>query len=228
MAGEIRKKIEDAGILANRTADSIITKIYELVSSYKQAHHIKNQSGETMENVYAACKYFDVLDPILGSRPSIQPRLTNKTARAEKESDADNNLHSPNQKTAATVEVEKKATTATVEKKKMRKSIVTSVAKAKKSGKQDEYDVLKMHLENQSNVLKLQEKKFKLKLKNDEKKLEKAERDRIFDILKQRKKLKKMGVSQRYIDKYFSVSPQQNGENGDSDSDSSLSDALSK
>ena len=116
VAGEIRKKIEDAGIVANRTADSIITKIYELVSSYKQAHHIKNQSGETMENVYAACKYFDVLDPILGSRPSIQPRLTNKTARAEKELDADNNLHSPNQKTAATVEVEKKATTATVEK----------------------------------------------------------------------------------------------------------------
>ncbi len=116
MAGEIRKKIEDAGILANRTADSIITKIYELVSSYKQAHHIKNQSGETMENVYAACKYFDVLDPILGSQPSIQPRLTNKTARAEKESDADNNLHSPNRKTAATVEADKIATTATVEK----------------------------------------------------------------------------------------------------------------
>ena len=110
----------------------------------------------------------------------------------------------------------------------MRKSIVTSVAKAKKSGKQDEYDVLKMHLENQSNVLKLQEKKFKLKLKNDEKKLEKAERDRIFDILKQRKKLEKMGVSQRYIDKYFSVSPQLNGENGDSDSESSLPDAVSK
>jgi hypothetical protein len=116
VAGEIRKKIQDAGIIANRSADSIITKIYELVSSYKQAHHIKNQSGETMENVYAACKYFDVLDPILGSRPSIQPRLTNKTTRAEKESDADNNLHSPNQKTAATVEADKIATTAMVEK----------------------------------------------------------------------------------------------------------------
>jgi hypothetical protein len=83
-----------------------------------------------------------------------------------------------------------------ITKKKLRKSIVTSVAKAKKSGKQDEYDVLKMHLENQSNVLKLHEKKFKLKKKNDEKKLEKAERDCIFDILKQRKKLEKMGVSQ--------------------------------
>ena len=39
------------------------------------------------------------------------------------------------------------------------------MAKAKKSGKQDEYDELKMHLENQSNVFKSQEKKFKLKLK---------------------------------------------------------------
>jgi hypothetical protein len=86
------------------------------VSSYKQAHHIKNQSGETMANVYATCKYFNVLDPILGSRPFIQPPLTNKTTRAEKESDADNNLHSPNRKTAATVEADKIATTATVEK----------------------------------------------------------------------------------------------------------------
>jgi hypothetical protein len=37
-----------------------------------------------------------------------------------------------------------------------------------------------------------------------------------------------MGVSQRYIDKYFSVSPQLNGENGGSNSDSSLPDAVSK
>jgi hypothetical protein len=34
--------------------------------------------------VYAACKYFDVLDPILGSRPSVQPRVTNKIIAAGK------------------------------------------------------------------------------------------------------------------------------------------------
>jgi len=52
MAGDIREKIQDAGIIVNHSADSIVTKIYELVSSYKQAYYIKNQSGETIENIY--------------------------------------------------------------------------------------------------------------------------------------------------------------------------------
>ncbi|MFN9982036.1 MAG: hypothetical protein ACK53Y_19075, partial [bacterium] len=35
VAGEIRNKIQSAGIVANRTPESIIMKIYELVNSYK-------------------------------------------------------------------------------------------------------------------------------------------------------------------------------------------------
>ncbi len=31
-----------------------------------------------MEVVYAACKYIDILDPILGLRPSVKPLLINK------------------------------------------------------------------------------------------------------------------------------------------------------
>jgi len=94
VAGEIRNKIQSAGIVANRTPESIITKIYELVNSYKQAHHIKSQTGESMENVYAACKYFDALDPILGSRPSVQPRVTNKTIEAGKSLEDDSTVES--------------------------------------------------------------------------------------------------------------------------------------
>jgi hypothetical protein len=56
VAGEIRTKIQSAGIIAHHTPESIITKIYELVNSYKQAHHIKSQTSESMENVYAACQ----------------------------------------------------------------------------------------------------------------------------------------------------------------------------
>jgi hypothetical protein len=80
--GWIRTKIPSAGIVTNRTPELNITKIYELVNSYKQAHHIKSQTSESMENVYAACKYFDVLDPILGSRPSVQPCVMNKIIAA--------------------------------------------------------------------------------------------------------------------------------------------------
>ena len=78
VAVEIQNKIQKAGIVVNRSTDSIIHKIKELVTSYKEAHRVKNQTGQSTEAIYAACKYFDVLDPILGSRPSVKPLLTNK------------------------------------------------------------------------------------------------------------------------------------------------------
>jgi len=78
VAVEIQNKIQKAGIVVNRSTDSIIHKVKELVTSYKEAHRIRNQTGQSMDNVYAACKHFDILDPILGSRPSVKPLLTNK------------------------------------------------------------------------------------------------------------------------------------------------------
>jgi hypothetical protein len=77
---EIQTKIQAAGIIAKCSPESVVMKTYELVNSYKQAHHIKSQTGESMENVYAACKYFVVLDPILRSRPSAQPCVINTLA----------------------------------------------------------------------------------------------------------------------------------------------------
>ncbi len=64
--------------MANHSTDLIIHKIKELVSSYKEAHQIKRQTGQSTEAVYAACRYFDLLNPILGSRPSIKPLPMNK------------------------------------------------------------------------------------------------------------------------------------------------------
>jgi hypothetical protein len=75
---EIQDKITEARIVSFCSIDSIISKIKEIVSSYKRAHQIKNQTGQSMDNVYAACKHWDILDPILGCHPSVQPLFTNK------------------------------------------------------------------------------------------------------------------------------------------------------
>lgn len=85
IAVEIQNRILESGIVVNRTTDSIIHKIKELVSSYKDAHQVKHRTGQGVvdkdkldDEVYGICKYYDLLDPILGDRPAIKPRLTNK------------------------------------------------------------------------------------------------------------------------------------------------------
>ena len=90
----------------------------------------------------------------------------------------------------------------------------------------DQHDILTKHLDNQAASLKLQEKKLHLEMKRETKKAEKEQRDRIFDILKQRSELEKMGVSVAYIDKYFRLSPQGVAKNSatSSDDSSSISD----
>lgn len=75
---EIQEKIVEARIVSFQSIDSIVSKIKEIMSSYKRAHQIKNQTGQSMDNVYAGCKNWDILDPILGCRPSVQPLFTNK------------------------------------------------------------------------------------------------------------------------------------------------------
>ncbi len=42
VAVEIQNKIQSAGIVVNHSTDSIIHKIKELVSTYKEAHQVKN------------------------------------------------------------------------------------------------------------------------------------------------------------------------------------------
>lgn len=85
IAVEIQNHIRESGIVVNCTTDSIIHKIKELISSYKDAHKVKHMTGQGIvdkdeidDEVYGICKYYDLLDPILGDRPAIKPRLTNK------------------------------------------------------------------------------------------------------------------------------------------------------
>ncbi len=54
---EIQDKIMEARIVSFHSIDSIVSKIKEIVSSYKIAHQIKNQTGQAMDNVYATCKH---------------------------------------------------------------------------------------------------------------------------------------------------------------------------
>jgi hypothetical protein len=65
IAVEIQNKICEARIVVNRTTDSIIHKIKELVSSYKDAHHLKHCTGQGIvdkdqldNEVYGICKYY--------------------------------------------------------------------------------------------------------------------------------------------------------------------------
>jgi hypothetical protein len=70
--------MQEARIISVCFIESIVAKIKEIVSSYKKAHQIKNQTGQTIDNVYVACKHWDILDPILGCCPLVQPLFTNK------------------------------------------------------------------------------------------------------------------------------------------------------
>ncbi len=63
IAVEIQNKMREAGIVVNRTSDSIIHKIKELVSSYKDAHQLKHRTGQGIvdkdqldDKVYGICK----------------------------------------------------------------------------------------------------------------------------------------------------------------------------
>ncbi len=73
-----RIKYNLQAFVVNCSTNSTIQKIKELASSCKEAHKVKNQTGKSTEQVYAACKYFDILEPLLGSCPSIKPLLMNK------------------------------------------------------------------------------------------------------------------------------------------------------
>jgi len=63
-------------------------------------------------------------------------------------------------------------------------------------------------------------------MKQETKKAKKEQWDQIFDILKQRSELQKMGVSVAYIDKYFCLSPNGAAKNSGTSSDDSSSRSI--
>jgi hypothetical protein len=70
--------MQEARTVSIRSIEIIVVKIKGIRSSYKRADQIKSQTGQLMDNVYTACKHWDILDPILGCCPSVQPLFTNK------------------------------------------------------------------------------------------------------------------------------------------------------
>jgi hypothetical protein len=240
VAGEILVKIREAGIKVNRNNDSIIKKITELVKSYKDAHHIKNQTGQSMENVHAACKYFDVLDPILGCRPSIQPIMTNKTIAVGNTNDEDSDdSYAESVATVPVLQHENRVATKTKNDKtisghkvsfpfnlcilsdqscnnthlflifpqnKKKKSLISKET-SNRNAKQEEREIFQKYLSNQSAAIKLKSRKLKREMKAEKKAASEKQREIIFDVMKKRLELEKMGASKEYLDKYFRITP---------------------
>ena len=63
-----------------------------------------------------------------------------------------------------------------------------------------ERDILMSHLSNQSKALKLKQQLW-------EQEKEQKERERVYDTIKKRLELEKLGVSQERLDKYFRLTP---------------------
>jgi hypothetical protein len=98
---------------------------------------------------------------------------------------------------------------------------VPSADGSKATAKQAEREILLSHLANQNKALKL-----KQQILEQEK--EQKDRDRIYDTLKKRMELEKMGVSKERLDKYFRLTPLTKLDNdADSDSDCSISSSSS-
>jgi hypothetical protein len=77
--------MEEAGVVAKCDC-CICSKIQQIVKSYQNTHQHKNQTGhgtcdqQKMDiEVYGKCRHYDLLDPILGGWPSMNPLLTNKS-----------------------------------------------------------------------------------------------------------------------------------------------------
>jgi hypothetical protein len=84
--------------------------------------------------------------------------------------------------------------------KRKKKTLVPSAGATKASAKQMERDILLSHLSNQSKALKLKQQLW-------EQEKEQKERERVYDTIKKRMELEKLGVSQERLDKYFRLTP---------------------
>lgn len=106
-------------------------------------------------------------------------------------------------------------------KKKRKKTLVPSTNASKQNAKQMEREILLSHLNNQSKALELKQRMWQSEM-------EQKERERIFDTLKKRSELEKLGISQDRLDKYFRLTPIGKIEhNADNDDSSSCSDSTS-
>jgi hypothetical protein len=81
----------------------------------------------------------------------------------------------------------------------MKKSIVPANA-TKINPKQMERDIMFRYLKNQTTALDLKQQMWKVEI-------DQRERDRVYDTIKKRMELEKLGVSPTKLDKYFRLTP---------------------
>jgi hypothetical protein len=94
--------------------------------------------------------------------------------------------------------------------------LVPSTGASKATAKQAERDILFTHLANQSKALKLKQQLW-------EQEKEQKERERVYDTIKKRMELEKLGVSQERLDKYFRLTPLNKKDDAEEDDNSSSS-----
>jgi hypothetical protein len=82
----------------------------------------------------------------------------------------------------------------------MKKTIVPANA-SKANPKQAERDIMFRYLANQATALDIKQQMWKVEV-------EQKERDRLYDTIKKRMELEKLGVSPTKLDKYFRLTPQ--------------------
>ncbi|TYZ58418.1 hypothetical protein PybrP1_004250 [[Pythium] brassicae (nom. inval.)] len=96
LASQIEGRIRDAGTTTPRKPKDIISKIGQLEQSYREAVDFLSHTGagttgeRSLQQATAKrCPYYDILQCVLGDRPSARALLTNKnTAFANSDMDA--------------------------------------------------------------------------------------------------------------------------------------------
>jgi hypothetical protein len=104
--------------------------------------------------------------------------------------------------------------------KRKKRTLVPSGGATKVTAKQMERDILMSHLSNQSKALKLKQQLW-------EQEKQQKERERVYDTIKKRLNLEKLGVSQERLDKYFRLTPLGKTDNTVESDESSFSSSSS-
>ena len=107
---------------------------------------------------------------------------------------------------------------------KKKKSLISKDL-SNRNAKQEEREIFNKYLLNQSAAIKLKSRKFKREMKAEKKAAGQKKCEIIFDVMKKRLELEKMGASKEYLNKYFPITPlakkddSSSGEQSDSSSD---------
>ncbi len=227
LAVEISNLLEEAGVLVKREPSTIITKIQEIVKSFRDEHQYKHQTGHGTadkslleKEVYGICKHYDALLPILGDRPSTKPLLTNKSmhsnslhddaASVSSSSPAQRSIKATSPETKAASDAANAVLTASSKppsSKKSSSSKKTPSNHSKKSLVPSVATAAKNAKQKEQDIIltyiKNQSKALELKQQKQKQQHESRGMKRKFEIMKMRLELQHLGAIQEMIDEQF-------------------------